>query len=165
MPFNSCCYNLKHLFAAFSKVASGRKSNKYFIIPFSLHGWAFNSCCRSHLVCIYQMKSLYPLAQKAEACKLQTSAKHHLDILKDRHIKLKHTRWTQSCEFLLASRNNQSAVFNRIVINNRAIILCRLPFGCFFKQLRKLYTQSQGPCFQPGIVCLLYTSPSPRDRG
>ena len=54
--------------------------------------------------------------------------------------------------FLLAGCDNQSTVFNRIVINNRAIILCRLPFGCFFKHLRKFYTQSQGPCFQPGIV-------------
>lgn len=71
---------------------------------------------------------------------MQAPAKQYLDILKDRHIKLKHAGWIQSGELLLASRNNQSAVFNRIVINNRAIILCRLPFGCFFKQLRKLYT-------------------------
>ena len=152
MPFNSCCYDLKHLFAVFSKVASGRNSNKYFITSFSLHGLTFNSCCCPHLACIYQLKSLYPLPQKAGACKLQAPAKQYLDNLKDRHIKLKHAGWIQSGELLLASRNNQSAVFNRIVINNRAIILCRLPFGCFFKQLRKLYTQSQGPCFQPGIV-------------
>lgn len=63
--FNSCFYDLKHLFAVFSKVASGRKSNKYFITQFFLHGCAFNSCCRPHLACIYQMKSLYLLPQKS----------------------------------------------------------------------------------------------------
>ena len=31
--------------------------------------------------------------KKAEVCKLQASAKKCLDILKDRHIKLKHARW------------------------------------------------------------------------
>ena len=129
----------------------GAKVISILLHAFFLLGWAFNSCCRFHLVRIYQLKSLTLYHKKAGACKLQAPAKQYLDILKDRHIKLKHAGWIQSCELLLASCNNQSTVFNRIVINNRAIILCRLPFGCFFKQLRNFTHSPKAHVFSPAL--------------